>query len=257
MLPADYTFTAADYYADYGVHTFTNGVTLKTAGSQTVTASDTATSSITGSATVAVSPVASTLTVVGFPSLTTAGVAGSLTVTLLDSSGNVVTNYTGTVHFSSSDAKAVLPANYTFTAADAGRHSFSVTLKTAGTQSISVTDTTAARLTGMDGGIRVNAAAASQFILSAPSSVTAGVPFSLTVTVEDAYGNVVTGYTGTIHFKSMDQTATLPGDYTVTAADQGVHTFSCLVLRKKGNQKITLTDTLNSSLTGSVTEKVV
>jgi hypothetical protein len=46
-----------------------------------------------------------------------------------------------TVRLTSSDAKAVLPANCTFTAADAGKHTFSVTLKTAGTRSITVADT--------------------------------------------------------------------------------------------------------------------
>jgi hypothetical protein len=103
----------------------------------------------------------------------------------------------------------------------------------------------------------VTPAAASRFVMSAPSSVTSGVAFSLTITVEDAYGNVVTGYTGTIRFTSTDRTATLPANYTFTAADKGVHTFSGLVLRKRGTQKITLTDTLNSSLTGSVIENVL
>jgi hypothetical protein len=50
-LPGDYTFVAADN----GVHTFPGGVTLNTAGDQTVTATDTSTSSLTGSAPVAVS----------------------------------------------------------------------------------------------------------------------------------------------------------------------------------------------------------
>jgi hypothetical protein len=62
----------------------------------------------------------------------------------------------------------------------------------------------------------------------------------------------VTGYRGTITFRSSDQTAKLPRNYTFTAADQGVHTFTGLVLRKKGKQTITMTDTLNSSLTSSV-----
>jgi hypothetical protein len=252
-LPANYTFTAADG----GVHAFA-GVILKTAGNQTVTASDTVTTSITGSATVAVSPAAaSTMIVAGFPSPTTAGVAGSFTVTLKDPYGNIAGGYTGTVHFKSSDGKASLPANYTFTAADAGVHTFSATLKTAGTQSITATDTTTASLSGTDGGITVKPGAASKFLISAPSSVSAGVPFSLTLTVKDAYGNVVTGYTGTIHFTSTDGTASLPVNYTFTAADKGVHTFTGLVLRKKGTQKITLTDTLNSSLTGSVIENVL
>ena len=76
-------------------------------------------------------------------------------------------------------------------------------------------------------------AAASRFVITAPSNVTAGRAFSLTITVQDAYGNVVTGYTGTIHFESTDGTATLPANYTFKAADNGVHTFTGLVLRKK------------------------
>jgi hypothetical protein len=247
-LPANYTFTAADA----GVHTFTGGVILKTAGRQTVTATDTVFSSISGSSAVTVSPAAaSTMTVVGFPSPTTAGVAHNFTVTLKDAYGNIASGYTGTVHFKSSDRKASLPANYTFTAADAGVHTFSATLKTAGTQSLTVTDTTTASLSGTDRGIRVKPGAASQFILIAPTSVTAGVAFSLTLKVKDAYGNVVTGYTGTIHFTSTDSTATLPANYTFTAADKGVHTFTGLVLRKKGTHKITVTDTVNGALAGS------
>jgi hypothetical protein len=173
-----------------------------------------------------------------------------------DPYGNVASGYTGTVHFTSSDARAVLPSNYTFTAADAGRHTFSATTKTAGTQSISAADTLVSALTATEGGIVVTPAAASKFLISAPSTLNVGVPFSLTLTVEDAYGNVVTGYTGTVHFSSTDAAATLPANYTFTAADKGVHTFAGLVLRKKRKQTITLTDMLNSALTGSVIENV-
>ena len=56
-----------------------------------------------------------------------------LKVTVLDAFGNKVKDYAGTVHFSDSLTALGLPANYTFTAADAGVHSFSVTLSTAGT----------------------------------------------------------------------------------------------------------------------------
>jgi len=250
-LPGDYTFTSTDA----GAHTFTSGVTLKTAGSQTVTATDTVTGSITGGATVTVNAAAaSTMTVAGFPSPITAGVVGSVTVTLRDAYGNVATGYTGTVSFTSSDGQAALPAKYTFTSADAGKHTFSATLKTAGTQSIKASDGT---LAATDAGITVKPAAASKFILVAPSSVEPGVAFSLTVKVEDAYGNVVTGYVGTIHFTSSDNRAKLPANYTFKAGDDGVHTFTGLVLKKKGNQTITVTDTKNSSLTGKTVVDVL
>jgi hypothetical protein len=252
VLPGDYNFTAADL----GVHTFT--ATLTTAGTQALTATDTTSAGITGSERgIIVNPgAASTFLVAGFPAYPTAGVAGSFTVTALDAYDNRATGYPGTVRFTSSDPQAVLPGNYTFTAADAGMHTFSATLKTAGYQSLTATDTVNAALTGLQGNT-VKAAAASRLAVSAPTSVSAGVRFSLTVTVKDAYGNVVTGYTGTIHFTSTDTTATLPKNYTFTAADNGVHTFSGLVLRKKGNQTITVTDTLNSSITGSVIENVL
>ena len=252
-LPGNYTFTAADA----GVHAFA-GIILKKAGSQTVTATDAVTSSINGGAPLAVNAAAaSTMLVTGFPSPTTAGLAGNISVTLKDPYGNIASGYASMVHFTSSDGTASLPANYTFTAADAGVHTFSATLKTAGTQAITATDTTTASLYSTDGGISVKPAAASKFLISAPASVRSGVPFSLIVTVADAYGNLVAGYTGTIHFTSTDTTATLPKNYTFTAADKGVHTFTGLVLRKRGNQNITIVDTLNSSITGSGFENVL
>ena len=54
VLPANYTFTSADG----GVHTLTNGVTLETTGARTVTATDKATGSITGGASVMVAAAA-------------------------------------------------------------------------------------------------------------------------------------------------------------------------------------------------------
>jgi uncharacterized delta-60 repeat protein len=251
-LPADYTFTAADN----GVHTFS--ATLNTTGTQSLTATDTATGSITGSQTgITVNPAglpAATFSVSGFPSSTTAGVSGTITVTARDANGNVAPSYRGTVHFTSSDVQAGLPADYTFTNTDQGTHSFTVVLKTAGTQSVTATDTATSSITGTEAGIAVKPAAASQFSVSAPSSVTHGVAFILTVTALDPYGNVATGYTGTVKFSSSDSTATLPANYTFTTADAGVHKFvNKTTLRRKGKQTLTITDTLNNGLSATVT----
>jgi hypothetical protein len=122
---------------------------------------------------------------------------------------------------------------------------------------VTATDTVTSSITGTARGITVNAAAAAQFVLRAPATVTHGMPFSVTLTVEDAYGDVVTGYTGTVHFSSSDGTATLPKNDTFTAADAGVHTFTGLVLCKRGKQTFTVTDTLNSGLTLTDTISVV
>ena len=104
----------------------------------------------------------------GFPA-TTAGVAHSFTVTALDAFGNVATGYTGTVAFSSSDPIASLPASYTFTAADAGVHTFTAVLKRAGTQFIQAIDTVNGSIIGAENGIAVTAAAVSHFAISGPT----------------------------------------------------------------------------------------
>src|SRR5207245_1970725 len=106
-VPADYTFVAGDN----GVRTFSNGVTFVTSGSQTVTATDTLSSGITGSVTVTISAAAATHFSVSAPSSTTAGSTFLVTVTALYQFNNTATGYTGTVHFTSSDSAAALPAN--------------------------------------------------------------------------------------------------------------------------------------------------
>ena len=256
VLPGDYTLTAADN----GEHAFS--ATLNTTGTQSLTVTDTATTGITGSqAGITVNPAAapaSTLSVAGFPSPTTAGVAHAVTVTARDASGNIATGYRGTVQFSSSDPQAVLPVNYTFTAADQGVHTFSAALKTAGAQSLTATDTVTGNIAGSAAGIVVNPAAASHFSISAPTSVSAGAAFSLTVTARDPYGNVAIGYTGTVHFRSSNSNATLPLDTTFTASDGGVHTFvNRTTLRRRGTKTVSVTDTLDSTITGTVNINVV
>src|SRR5205814_2206509 len=107
---------------------------------------------------VTVSPAsASVLNVTGLPSSVTAGTAASFTVTAVDAYGNTATGYRGTVHFSSSDSHAILPANYTFAAADNGVHSFSATLKTTGTSSLTVADASNSNLKGSESAITVKA----------------------------------------------------------------------------------------------------
>src|SRR5262249_38742321 len=91
------------------------------------------------------------LVVSGLPASATAGQTQTLTVTVRDDAGNVQTGYTGTMHFTSSDPRADLLADYPFTAADAGVHTFTVTFKTAGWQWVSAADPAAPRLSGSIG----------------------------------------------------------------------------------------------------------
>src|SRR5262249_39561681 len=137
-----------------------------------------------------------------------------------------------------------------------GVHTFSVVLKTAGTQSLTAADLVSG-LTGTQGGIVVNPAPASQFRLTAPAAVNALTPFQITVTALDPYGNQATGYTGTMHFTSSHSLAWLPADYTFTSTDAGQHTFSRgLILWQTGNQTITVTDTKTVTITSSTMVQV-
>ena len=65
---------------------------------------------------------AASLTVVGITDPVVAGVNSGVTVTALDADSNTDTNYTGTVHFTSTDVggSTVLPSDYTFLAGDNG-----------------------------------------------------------------------------------------------------------------------------------------
>jgi hypothetical protein len=89
-------------------------------------------------------------------------------------------------------------------------------------------------------------------VLTLPDAMGAGNAAGGTLTAYDASYNVATGYTGTVHFTSTDGAATLPVNYTFTGADAGTHTFANgFTLRTAGSQIVTVTDTLNATITGS------
>jgi len=98
---------------------------------------------------------AATMQVTG-PAVATVGQALSFTVSAIDSNNNVATGYTGTVHFTSSDAAATLPANTTLVN---GTGTFTVTFNTAGTQTLTATDTVTGTITGTSGNCVVSSAA--------------------------------------------------------------------------------------------------
>jgi hypothetical protein len=191
---------------------------------------------------------------VSAPTSATTGQPFTFTVSVDLPGGGLDTAYTGTVHFTSSDPQASLPADYTFTSADAGTHTFTATWNTAGTQSLTATDTANAGITGSQGGITVSAPAAplpSALVVTCfPTSDTAGTAQTVTVRAIYSNGTTDTAYTGTVHFTSSDAQASLPADYTFTAADAGVHTFT-LALKTAGAQSITATDTATASLAGA------
>jgi hypothetical protein len=194
---------------------------------------------------------------VNVPTNATAGTPLSVTVTALDAAGNTATGYTGTVHVSSSDAQATLPANYTFTAADQGVHTFTCMLAVAANDTISVNDmdTTAIAVSAT---VTVQPAAPSSlaFVQQPPSSTAAGSPIPpVSVQVLDAYGNRVStdqSDTVTITLAANPGGGSLSGTLTVSVQN-GVATFTDLVTGTLGSGY-----TLQATATGlgSVTSTV-
>ena len=151
-LPTSYRFTVADA----GSHTFAD-VVLATAGSQTITATDSADSGTTGTSLtvdVVAAAVSDFLVSTSFANADVAGSEGTVTVTAQDDYGNTVgsgpNQYLGTVDLSGTDDQAAgLPATHTFIAGDAGAYTFTgVMLKSAGTQTVTATDSVDGTITG-------------------------------------------------------------------------------------------------------------
>jgi len=225
------------------------------AGSQTITATDAATTTIGGALTVTVRAAAAVrLTLAGGPTAT-AGAPFQFSVTAQDQFGNTDLAYAGTVHFTSSDtsAGAVLPSDAALTG---GQGTFTAMLTKAGAQTITGTDVARATVKGSLS-LSVTPAAAATLVLGSPTSTKAGQAITVTVTLRDLYGNVATGYTGAIHFSTSDPlpTVVLPADYTFTAVDAGSHSFSAR-LWTVGNQTLTAGDKLIPSLSDTNTISV-
>src|SRR5206468_597320 len=105
-----------------------------------------------------------------------------------------------------------LPNNYTFTTGDNGTHVFSATLLTAGSQTITATDTATSSINGVSNVINVTAIVTHFGVNAFPTTVVAGSGVAVLVTALDALNHAVPSYNGTIHFTSTDAQGTLPAD---------------------------------------------
>jgi hypothetical protein len=177
------------------------------------------------------------------------GLAG-FTVQLKDDSGNVLATTTtdgqgrytfdqqsgigGTGNYT---ASLVLPSGYTQTSADPAP----ILISRGDVHVRGVDFTVSAHATHLE--------------VIAPKTVQAGSSFDVLVEAEDAGNRPAAGYTGTGHFSSSDGSATLPADYTFTAADHGSHLFTA-TFATAGQQTLTATDTVSDSVRGSVSVRV-
>ena len=164
---------------------------------------------------------------VNAPTSVIAGSSFAINVTAEDRYNNLVANYAGTVHFTSSDPQAVLPGDSLASATG----TFSVTLKTIRIQTVTATDIFDDMITGTSNAITVNEnTALQQYILVSPSTATVAVGDSQTFTVElfDVYGNNLGDVTnsvtwaidsgnGTYTWTDNSVQVVKAGEWTVTA----------------------------------------
>jgi hypothetical protein len=252
-------FTSSDPSAVLpAAHTFTSGengqtslsVTFKTSGVQTLNASDAASGALNVTANWEVSAAAAADCVIDqLPAAAPAGAVVGLRVTLRDAFLNRASGFSGNVALASSDARAQVSPPVTFDPlVDAGMHVFSARLLTEGNQSIVATPSGLLACSAQVAVLPTSTVLA----LSAVASANAAAPVTITVTAQDAFGNVVSNYAGTVHFTSTDAAATVPADLVFTGAEGGVRsttaTFATL-----GSQALTGTQVSDSTVTGTTT----
>ncbi|KKM75540.1 hypothetical protein LCGC14_1389220, partial [marine sediment metagenome] len=186
------------------------------------------------------------------PGLKTAGEAYNFTVSLKDQFGNPKADYTGPVTFSSSDPLAVLPTD-DGTGWINGQKTFSVILKTAGTQNITVTDFIDSNLVNMFE-VSVNPAAA-DYVNITPSTnqtVTAGQTIQFSYDAKDVYGNDIDSEN--ISWTNTDSnglfTKTTAGTYQVKASSGGVESSTVNVTVNIGPlAKVNILPSANQTIT--------
>ena len=182
---------------------------------------------------------------VGTPASAAAGSSISVTVTAKKSDGTSLSAYRGTAHFTSTDASATLPANYTFTSTDAGAHTFTgVVLRTTGNQTISAAGTVSTGFKGTSAAISVSGVAANDFSISASPSILSIAPgANSAATISTA---VTSGAAGSVSLAVSGApsgvTATV-SPTTITAGSNSTLTVSTTASAVAGTYTLTVTGT--------------
>jgi hypothetical protein len=200
----------------------------------------------------------------GAPFAQTTGVAFSITVKAVDANWNPVSS-TDTVRITSSDGAATLPAN---TALVAGAVTLSVTLNTAGSNTVTAADfTDGTKTASTSGAITVIGPFAKLQILvpgetAAPGTATgktgtptaqaAGAAFTVTVRAVDVNWNPVTS-TNVVGISSSDAAANLPANAALVA---GAMTFT-VTLNTLGSKTVIATDITDGTKTANTSAAII
>ncbi|HEY6962876.1 MAG TPA: invasin domain 3-containing protein, partial [Gaiellaceae bacterium] len=170
----------------------------------------------------------------------------TITVTAKDAFGNPVSGQSVSLS-QGAGSSTITPASATTN----GSGVATFTVKSQVAQTVTYTATVGATGILQTAQVVFTPGAATTLTVSGPASATAGVSFNtLTVTAKDQFGNVATGYTGTVHFTGGGTSPTLPANYTFTGGDNGTHTFTA-TLTQAGARTITATDTVTGSINGT------
>ncbi|MBL8921098.1 MAG: Ig-like domain-containing protein [Myxococcaceae bacterium] len=211
-----------------------SALSLSCADTWTLAASATGLTSATSASFVVRSAPLHRFGVEAAPAAVVAGSGPTVTVSALDAFDNVVTDYTGTATFSSTDPRATVPGPTPFLATDLGRRSFmgGAVLRTAGAQTLSVADgavTGQAVVTVSPGPV------ASLAFSQQPSAgtVRAALATAPAVTALDAFQNLVPSFAAQVTVALTPATGALTGTTAVNAV-AGVATFPGLAVTNEG-----------------------
>ncbi len=163
-------------------------------------------------------------------------------ISIQDAYGNTATGNNTNVTATLNSGSGTLTGTATVAAVN-GIASFSnLRIDTAGAKTLHFAD---GALTAVNSGsFTVSPAAASQLVLSSqPAGATAGAPFTTQplVTVQDAFGNTVTGDSSSVTATINTGSGTLAGTATIAAVN-GIASFSNLRIDTAGAKTLQLTD---------------
>jgi hypothetical protein len=172
--------------------------------------------------TITVSAAAASHFTVLAPSNVAAGGSFRFLVTAEDQFNNVATSYIGTVHFTSNDSAAVLPADSTLIN---GTGAFAGTLKTAGDRTITATDTVTSAISGSSNPVLVGAVKQAAGNVSGVIGVDTEWYDTSGTYVINGNLTIATGVTLTVDPGVSVQIGPAPTDGTLTIADNGTLIF--------------------------------
>jgi hypothetical protein len=246
--------------ADNGVATF-NGLSATAAGTYTLAVSDLSeslTGATSGNLTVfSDSPAKLVFAPFSGPVTAGTGITGGFTVSVENGAGVVVTADNSNVTLGVNSGPGSLIGTLTVQAVNGVATFTGISINTAGTYTLSASDTADAVPTVDLGSFTVLPAGPSQLsFVTQPSATTAGVAISpaLVVEVLDTFGNVVTSDSDNIALSVASGPSTSLLGALSEVAVNGMATFSDVVLNTAGTYTLTAADASNNAVSSTTSD---